>query len=223
MPTISKFKIKRSSGTAAPTDLATGELALTYGGGTHTNKGDRLFIGAGDEYSGVAEFLHEIGGKYYTDLLDHLHGQITADSAVLVDEDKKVNEWRVDRVTLDGNNVGIFHEYTSNGHLNVDAQGTQNLNLGTLTSGSVVSIGNVVSETTINDNLTITGNMAVNGTSTITGNLGLTGEVDITGDLDVDNINLNSNAITSTTGVLTIDPTGANALQLGTSNSGGVI
>ena len=75
----------------------------------------------------------------------------------------------MDIKTIDGNNVGIFHEYTSNGHLNVDAQGTQNLNLGTLTSGSVISIGNAVSETTINDNLTITGNMAVNGTSTITG------------------------------------------------------
>jgi len=223
MPTISKFKIKRSGGVVAPTDLATGELALTYGAGTHTNKGDRLFIGAGDEYSGVAEFLQELGGKYYTDMLDHLHGQITADSAVLVDEDKKVDEWRVDRVTLDGNNVGIFHEYTSNGHLNVDAQGTQNLNLGTLTSGSVVSIGNAVSETTINDNLSITGDLSVFGNSLFSGDLALSGEVDITGDLDVDNINLNSNAITSTTGILSIDPTGVNALQLGTSNSGGVI
>ena len=229
MPTISKFLIKRSSGNTAPTDLKSGEIAYTWGAATETNGGQRFFIGAGDEYptgpGGAleAEFVHQVGGKYFTDLLDHIRGQVKPDSALIVDNDKKLDQLRVDRVTLDGNNVGIFHEYTSGGHLNVDAQGTQNLNLGTLASGSVVNIGNATSETTVQDNFTVNGDLAIYGTSLFSGDLALSGEVDITGDLDVDNINLNSNAITSTTGVLSIDPTGANALQLGTSNSGGVI
>ncbi len=151
MPTISKFLIKRSSGNTAPTDLKSGEIAYTWGAATETNGGQRFFIGAGDEYptgpGGAleAEFVHQVGGKYFTDLLDHIRGQVKPDSALIVDNDKKLDQLRVDRVTLDGNNVGIFHEYTSGGHLNVDAQGTQNLNLGTLASGSVVNIGNATS------------------------------------------------------------------------------
>jgi len=229
MPTISKFLIKRSSGNTAPTDLKSGEIAYTWGGATASNGGQRFFIGAGDEYPTgpggelEAEFVHTIGGKYFTDLLDHIRGQVSPDSALIVDEDKKLNELRVDRVTIDGNNVGIFHEYTSGGHLNIDAQGTQNLNLGTLTSGSVVKIGNATSETTVQDNLTIAGDLTVSGSSLFSGDLALSGAVDITGDLDVDNINLNGNAITTTTGALSIDPNGTNALQLGTATSGSVI
>ena len=38
------IQIKRSTGTTAPSSLATGELAVTFGAGTQANLGDRLFI-----------------------------------------------------------------------------------------------------------------------------------------------------------------------------------
>ena len=45
------IRIKRSTGTIAPSSLKTAEMAYTYGVGTTGNKGDRLFIGTGDDGS----------------------------------------------------------------------------------------------------------------------------------------------------------------------------
>ena len=64
------LKIKRSSGTTAPSALAQGELALTYGAGTQANNGDRLFIGTGAETGGEAAAIDIIGGQYYLYNLD---------------------------------------------------------------------------------------------------------------------------------------------------------
>jgi len=82
------IKIKRSSATTAPSALAQGELALTYGTGTQSNNGDRLFIGTGTETNGEAANIDVIGGKYFVDLMDHAHGTITASSGVIVDSSK---------------------------------------------------------------------------------------------------------------------------------------
>ncbi len=41
------IQIKRSTGTSAPSSLSAGELAVTFGTGTQSNLGDRLFIGDG--------------------------------------------------------------------------------------------------------------------------------------------------------------------------------
>ena len=41
------IQIKRSTGTSAPGSLSAGELAVTFGTGTQSNLGDRLFIGDG--------------------------------------------------------------------------------------------------------------------------------------------------------------------------------
>ena len=59
----SKIRIKRSTGTAAPSGLEFGELGLTVGVGQHGNKGWRII--AGDNSSNP----QEVGGRYYTDLL----------------------------------------------------------------------------------------------------------------------------------------------------------
>ena len=64
------LKIKRSSATSAPSALAQGELAYTYGTGTQGNNGDRLFIGTGTETSGEAANIDVIGGKYFSNLMD---------------------------------------------------------------------------------------------------------------------------------------------------------
>ena len=95
----STILIKRSTGTTVPSSLEFGELALTVGAGTQVNRGDRVFVG--DNNSTV----QIIGGKYFTDMLDHAHGTLTADSGVITDSNSKVDRFRVDDVNIDGNVV----------------------------------------------------------------------------------------------------------------------
>ena len=45
------IRIKRSTGSIAPSSLKTAEMAYTYGVGTTGNMGERLFIGTGDDGS----------------------------------------------------------------------------------------------------------------------------------------------------------------------------
>jgi hypothetical protein len=106
------IQIKRSSGTSKPAELAQGELAYSYGvGGSF---GEQLFIGTGTETDGVAASIDVIGGKYFTDRLDHAIGTLTASSAILVDANKAIDELFI------GNNVSTggtikFNEGTNNG------------------------------------------------------------------------------------------------------------
>ena len=37
------------------------------------------------------------------DMLDHVHGTLTASSSVLVDSNSKIDQWNVDDITLDAN------------------------------------------------------------------------------------------------------------------------
>lgn len=99
------IRLKRSTGTAAPGTLATGEIAYSYGTGTAANLGDRLFFGKGDDGNGVATSVVPIGGEYFANLLDHTPGTLTATSALLVDADSKVNNFKVDNLDLDGNTI----------------------------------------------------------------------------------------------------------------------
>ena len=64
------IQIKRSTGTSAPGSLAAGELGVTFGTGTASNLGDRLFIGDGSN-------VDVIGGKFFSDMLDHTQGTLT--------------------------------------------------------------------------------------------------------------------------------------------------
>jgi len=76
------IKIKRSSGTSAPSSLNAGELAFTYGTGTSANAGDRLFVGNGSS-------VDVIGGKYFTDIIDAKTSSNTA--STLVERDASGN------------------------------------------------------------------------------------------------------------------------------------
>jgi len=109
------IRVKRSTGTSAPATLNYGELALTIGSGTQANKGDRLFVGNSSQNP------IEVGGKYYTDLLDHVHGTLTASSAVIVDSSSKINVWNVDNLRLDGN---AFTSTDTDGHITITPNGT---------------------------------------------------------------------------------------------------
>ena len=55
----------------------------------------------GVETNGNAVNHVVIGGKYFTDLLDHTRGTVTADSALIVDSDKKLNELFLDQNYID--------------------------------------------------------------------------------------------------------------------------
>ena len=60
------IRVKRSTGTTAPSSLKFGELGVTLsGGGTQGNSGDRLFVGDNGGNPQV------VGGRYFTDLLSN--------------------------------------------------------------------------------------------------------------------------------------------------------
>ncbi len=72
------IRIKRSSTSGNPTTLGAGELAYSALTNNDSNGGDRLYIGIGTETAGDAANHIVIGGKYFTDLLDHTRGTLTA-------------------------------------------------------------------------------------------------------------------------------------------------
>jgi hypothetical protein len=95
----STILVKRSTGTTVPSSLEFGELGLTVGTGTQVNRGDRIFVGDNNTTVQV------IGGKYFTDMLDHVHGVLTANSGIIVDSNSKVDRFRVDDIKINGNVV----------------------------------------------------------------------------------------------------------------------
>ena len=99
------IRIKRSGTTGNPGTLAAGELAYSAADSSVVAGGDRLYIGFGTETNGNAANRFVIGGKFFTDMLDHAKGTLTADSALVVDSNKKINELFVDNLKLDGNTI----------------------------------------------------------------------------------------------------------------------
>ena len=109
MATILKIKRSTASGTTAPAALSAGELAVTYGGGTSGNLGERLMIGNSD---GTAVLV--IGGKYFADLMDHTPGSLTASSAVLTDSNGAISTLIIGNNTTTGGKLEL-REGTNNG------------------------------------------------------------------------------------------------------------
>lgn len=121
------IKIKRSSGTSQP-NLGQGEIGYSWGTSTYTDAQSatvtsygKMFLGTGTETGGIAANIEVIGGKYFTDMLDHGHGTLTANSAVIVDSASKINVWNVDNIRLDGNTVSSTN---TDGDINLDPNGT---------------------------------------------------------------------------------------------------
>jgi len=123
------IRIKRSSTSNAPSSLYTAELAYSYGTGSQSNNGDRLFIGTGDDGSGNATSIDIIGGKYFTDMLDHAGGTLTASSAIIVDADSKVDKLLTGNIQINdtANTIG-----TSSGDLILDPTGDIDANSNTI-------------------------------------------------------------------------------------------
>ena len=112
----SNILIKRSTGSTAPGTITFGELAVTTGAnGTQANAGDRLFVG---DNNGAAQI---VGGRYFTDLLDHVHGTLTGSSSVIVDSNSKIDQWLVDDIEL---NANVITTSTTDADLILRANGT---------------------------------------------------------------------------------------------------
>ena len=123
MANLTRIKILTTGATtSAPSNIKTGELAYSYVAGTQANNGDRLYIGTGAENgAGVSSSVDLIGGKYFTGLLDHVHGTLTASSAIITDSSNKINQLNVDNLRLDLNTLSSTN---TNGDVIIDPNGT---------------------------------------------------------------------------------------------------
>jgi hypothetical protein len=118
------IRIKRSSVSGNPTTLGAGELAYSALGNNDSNGGDRLYIGIGTETAGDAANHIVIGGKYFTDLLDHTRGTLTASSALITDASSKLDNLKVDNLDLNGNTISSTD---TNGNITLTPNGTGKL------------------------------------------------------------------------------------------------
>ena len=116
------IQIKRTTTANLPSTLEQGELAYLYDtSSTDTDaggNGGRLYIG--DPTSNTNTPL-KVGGKYYTDLMDHAQGTLTASAALLVDSNKKIDNLKVDNLDLNGNSI---ISTDTNGDINITPNGT---------------------------------------------------------------------------------------------------
>ena len=113
----STIRIKRSGTSGDPAVLGQGELAYSYLPDNGSNGGDRLYIGTGTEIAGNAVNHEVIGGKFFTQMLDHAKGTLTPNSALIVDADSKIDILKVDNFTIDGSTIGAV------GSITFDTQG----------------------------------------------------------------------------------------------------
>ena len=190
MSTFLKLKRSSTSPTATPGNLRNGEPAYSYGAGTYPDKvqagggssvaaGGKLFVGQGTEDgSGHAANIDLIGGKYFTDMLDHQHGTLTANSALVIDQNSKIDVLNVDNLTFDSNTISSTN---SNGDIILDPAGSGEINIvddtflsfGSDKDAKIEYDENSTDQVQVtgadwtynNVNVTITGNLVTTGTS----------------------------------------------------------
>tara|TARA_R110002020_G_scaffold145804_1_gene320034 strand:- start:1708 stop:2823 length:1116 start_codon:yes stop_codon:yes gene_type:complete len=166
------IQIKRTTGVGKPSSVAQGELFYAYGSnGTY---GKRLAIG---NVSGGGNTPEIIGGSFFTDMLDHTAGNLTASSALIADSSsmldqlkiKAQGELRLFEATANGTNyVGIRAPATVGADLTYTLPGSVSNGQFLTTNGSgvlswsaVSSVLQVAADSGSNDNVTL-------GTDTLT-------------------------------------------------------
>ena len=167
------IQIKRSTGTSAPSSLSAGEMAVTFGTGTQSNLGDRLFIGDGST-------VDVIGGKFFSDMLDHTQGTLTASSALTVDSNSALSDLNIGNHATTGGSIQL-KEGTNNGshHVQLKAPNALGANLALTLPGADGNSGEVL-KTNGSGTLSF-GTLAL---SDLTGNLALT-KLEIDGGTDI--------------------------------------
>lgn len=208
------IKLKYSSTTNQPADdlLQLAEPAYSYAS-------DKLFIGADNAGTIIP---HVIGGKFFTDMLDHTAGVLTASSAIIVDSSSKIDVLNVDNLTLDGNTLSSTD---TNGNVVINPAGTGIISLhanteitGTLAVSGGIDFNGQVTAASLNvEDLAanrvvlagVNGEIQDSAEFTYAQGSGVI-DIDITGSLSVDNVDINGNDIstTDTNGNLTLTPNG---------------
>lgn len=130
------IRIKRSEVSGNPAVLGAGELAYSGLLDNGSNGGDRLYIGMGTETGGNAVNHVVIGGKFFTDMLDHAKGVLTANSALVVDANSKLDNLKVDNLDLNGNTLSTLD---TNGDLFITPNGTGKTVVGNLYIGDTAT------------------------------------------------------------------------------------
>jgi len=193
------IKIKRTTGTTAPSSLNAGELAFSGGGGTQGNMGQRLFVGDPANSNAVTV----IGGNYFSNLMDHVHGTTTASSVLIVDSNKSTSEVRTPALYLGTSGSDTLVTSTA-AELNALDGITSNVTELNYLDG--VSLGTVLASlaVAVDSNKDITGFRNITAAGAITGaTLVMSGNVDFNGDVDVDGTSNLDN--TDIDGSLTVD------------------
>ena len=201
---MSIIKIRRSTGTAAPSNvLALGEMGYAYGSGTQANSGDRLFIGTGGETNNIANVVDIIGGKYFTNLLDHVHGTRTASSALIVDSNGKLDVLDVDNLKLDTNTISSTN---TNGNIILNPAGTGTIEMDAITnfasSATFTGLVNANAGIAVDTNKFTVADAT--GNTLIAGTLGVTGETTLASAI-VSDLTNNRITIAGTSGALEDD------------------
>ena len=222
--------IKRSTSSSTPSALANGELA-------YSAQSNKLFIG---RPGGGTGDIDVIGGKYYTDIITAATASNTASKLVLRDSSGNFSAGTI-TATLTGNVTGNVTGNTSGTALSVtQAAQTAITSVGTLTALQVDNLnlnGNTFSATTGAVNITPAAGSAIVLDGTINVDAGvLTGATSVTSTafvgtlstvsqpnitsvgtltaLQVDNLNLNGNVLSSTSGNLSITPVSGSTIVL---------
>lgn len=127
------LQIKRTNTANLPSTLDQGEFVYIYDTSSTDSaaggNGGRLMIG--DPTTNTNTPI-KIGGEYYTGLMDHTLGTATASAAALLDSNKKIDEWNVDNLKLDGN---TFSSTDANGNITISPNGTGKTVIGNLYVG----------------------------------------------------------------------------------------
>ena len=111
--TVIITKYSTTNGSPASDALAVGEQAYSF-------NSDKLFIG---ETSGGAVVARTIGGQFFTDMMDHTAGTLTASSAVIVDANSKINNFNIGNITVTGATNTISSTNT-NGNIVITPNGS---------------------------------------------------------------------------------------------------
>jgi len=226
---INIIKIKRTTGTTAPSSLNAGELAYSGGAGTQGNNGQRLFIGDPANSNAVTV----IGGNYFSNLLDHAHGTTTASSALIVNAAKSTSELRTPALYLgtSGNDTLVTSTAAELNALDGITTNVTELNyldgtaLGTVVASKVLAV-DANKDITGFRNVTLTGELDT-ASLDVSGNIDVDGvtnldNTDIDGSLTVDGaVDINSTTFdVDATGLVSIDSSDSYGIKIGANSSG---
>jgi hypothetical protein len=208
------IKIKRTTGSTAPSTLNAGELAFSGATGTQSNMGQRLFIGDPANSNAVTV----IGGNYFANIMDHVHGTTTASSVLIVDANKSTSEVRTPALYIgtSGSDTLVTSTAAELNILDGVTSTTAELNLidGSV-AGTVVASKAVVVDSNKDiasfRNVTLTGTLTTVA-ATLSSNLNVTGNIDVDGVSNLDNTDIDGSltvdgAITLNAGILDINAT----------------